>query len=634
VLYSKLPIPLKAYIVAHVALLPAVLWAASRTASWQPAVPDPWGTLPAWILILSACVAGTWKFRMPGISGIQSLVFAVVTLALLTNGVGAAVACAALGVLVTHSVKTGDHWWRLHWRREPVYRHVFNVSHCALVCGISGLAWDAAAGAVPAGVGGTLCRMVLFVGVYFLLNTGGVSVAIAMDRGAPALEVWREHCLFTAPGYFASAVASSLLWLAYATAGPGALILLPGYYLVFRGFAAYVGALRHAEEMTEKVQSLYEREEEANRRKDEFLAMLAHELRNPLTAISNCHYVLARAELPGAKAERNLDIIGRQTRHLKRLVDDLLDVSRITRGVVELRPELLDLRDILASALEPTEPMARLRGHTISVEVSDQPVPCHADPARTEQIFSNLLANAVKYTEPGGRIEVSLRSDDDRAVFRVRDTGIGIEAELLPHVFDLFVQADRSLARSQGGLGIGLTLVKTLVGMHGGTVEAQSAGKDLGSEFIVRLPLSTDEWEAAGSGTCEDGEDRGATVVVVEDNEDAADTLREMLDMWGYRPLVATTGPAGLALARKSTPDVVLLDIGLPDMDGYEIARTLRQESGSRVRLIALTGYGRAEDRDSARSAGFDHHLVKPVNPEELHSVLRRVLAGHVVHCS
>jgi PAS domain S-box-containing protein len=367
-----------------------------------------------------------------------------------------------------------------------------------------------------------------------------------------------------------------------------------------------------------------------SRRKDEFLAMLSHELRNPLSAILNAVYLLNLQGDENPIQQQARSIIARQVGHLARLVDDLLEISRITLGNIHLRKERLDLRGVIDRAVETHRPLIDRRKHKLGVTLPSDPVWLVADPTRLEQVVGNLLSNAVKYTEEGGSISLSLDAqDEDETVLRVRDTGIGIAPELLPCIFDLFTQADRSSDRSQGGLGIGLTLVKKLVGMHGGTVQAFSAGLGLGSEFTVCLPLPVTAIRPAEPravvGTSETlaGHSR---VLLVDDNVDAADSLAAWLELTGHDVRIAYSGPAALEVAVGYRPTIVLLDIGLPGMDGHEVARLLRQTPElENVWLIALTGYGQKADLHLSQEAGFDHHLVKPADPQTLKALLARL---------
>jgi signal transduction histidine kinase len=365
--------------------------------------------------------------------------------------------------------------------------------------------------------------------------------------------------------------------------------------------------------------------EENDRRKDEFLATLAHELRNPLAPIRNALGVLRLQRRDDPAVEQLGGMMERQVALMARLIDDLLDVSRITRGRVELRKELVDLARVAADALETARPLLQERGHQLETALPEEPVRLEADPARLAQVLANLLNNAAKYTEPGGRIRLAAEPRDGELVVRVRDNGIGVRPEMLPKIFNLFQQADRPPDRASDGLGIGLTLVKSLVELHGGRVSAHSAGPGRGSEFVVRLPLPARPGEgrpaarparAAGGGS-------GRRVLVVEDNADAADSLALLLRATGYEVRVVGDGPAALEAAPGFRPDVVLLDIGLPKMDGYEVARRLRRDPATGdVLLVALSGYGQDEDRRRSHAAGFDAHFVKPVELEKLQALL------------
>jgi signal transduction histidine kinase/ActR/RegA family two-component response regulator len=367
---------------------------------------------------------------------------------------------------------------------------------------------------------------------------------------------------------------------------------------------------------------------DADRRKDEFLAMLGHELRNPLGAVSNALHVLrAGGGAAVASGARMLDVIERQVRHLTRLVDDLLEVSRITRGEIALKKEPLDVRAVLVRAVETAQPWVDERGHRLALERPPQALALRGDPMRLEQVFSNLLHNAAKYTEPGGHIAVAVEREGDRAVVRVRDDGIGIVPELLPHVFELFTQGDRSLDRARGGLGIGLTLVQRIVELHGGTIEAKSEGRGRGTEVVVRLPLASEApllvaVEAAPPAADEKRQGK-PHLLVVEDQVDAAEGLAELMRMRGYTVEVALDGAAALAAAAARPPDVVLLDLGLPGLDGYAVAERLRRLPGLQAALVvALSGYGREEDRRRSQEAGIDDHLVKPVELDALDRTL------------
>ncbi len=370
---------------------------------------------------------------------------------------------------------------------------------------------------------------------------------------------------------------------------------------------------------------LYAELREADRLKDEFLAMLAHELRNPLAPIRNALHILKQPAVSGAVVQQARDMAERQVQHMARLLDDLLDMARISRGRIELRKEALDLRAVANRSVEAVRPLYEQRQHELTVSLPPEPVRVEADPTRLEQILTNLLNNAAKYTDPGGRVLLAVGREGAEAVLRVRDTGIGIAPDMLPRVFDLFVQAERRLDRAQGGVGIGLSLVRQLVGLHGGTIEAESRGLGQGSEFIVRLPALADDRGGR------EGQQRPSApaalpphrVLVVDDNVDAADSLAVLLRLAGQDVRVAYEGAQALALAQEFCPQAVFLDIGMPGMDGYEVCRRLRQQPGSAAALlVALTGWGQDEDRRRACEAGFDHHAVKPIEPEALRQLL------------
>jgi PAS domain S-box-containing protein len=359
---------------------------------------------------------------------------------------------------------------------------------------------------------------------------------------------------------------------------------------------------------------------DADRRKDEFLATLAHELRNPLAPISNAMHLLRRPD-GRRSADRMLEMIERQVRQMVRLVNDLMDVSRITRGKIGLDKAPVPLSEILASAIETSEPVIDAARHTFEVTMTDEVLVLHADKVRLTQVFANLLNNAAKYTDHGGQIWLDVRREDDCAVVSVRDNGIGIASADLPHVFDMFAQAHAPSDRHQGGLGIGLTMVRNLVAMHGGTVEAHSEGPGRGSEFIVRLPLRRQlppAREAPDARTAHGAAPLARRhVLVVDDNRDAADSLRLLLQGDGAEVEVRYDGPAALqALAQMAAPpDVLILDIGMPGMDGYAVARQVRQNPRLQgLRIIALTGWGQSVDRMRSHDNGIDHHLTKPVD--------------------
>jgi signal transduction histidine kinase/CheY-like chemotaxis protein len=369
---------------------------------------------------------------------------------------------------------------------------------------------------------------------------------------------------------------------------------------------------------------LYRETAEANRAKDVFLAMLSHELRNPLGAIANAVAVLDRGgESSSPKVTARLrQIINRQTQHLSRLVDDLLDVARATAGKITLERQPVDLGEAAAACIRSLHDSERTRRHRLSLRVES--VIVNADPTRLAQIITNIVDNALKFTPSGGTVEVDVLREGRHAVFRVRDTGIGIAPDMLPRVFELFTQAEQGAARSIGGLGIGLTLVRRLVEMHGGTVVAASEGHGRGAQFTVRLPVEVEVAAPQPVPAAAPSPDRRRTILIVEDNDDARESLRLLLESLGHRVLEARDGPEGLALAEKHEPEVALIDLGLPGPDGYEVAQTLRLRLGTEALLIAVTGYGHAEDRRRSKEAGFDEHLVKPVSQ----TLLSRLVHG------
>jgi PAS domain S-box-containing protein len=364
---------------------------------------------------------------------------------------------------------------------------------------------------------------------------------------------------------------------------------------------------------------------EADRRKDEFLAMLAHELRNPLAPLLNGLHLLRQSETPPEACARARDMMARQLRHLTHLVNDLLDVSRILRGKVQLRRERLDLARLARTTAEDRRPGLEQAGLALRLEAPETPVWVAGDETRLAQVLTNLLDNAAKFSDGGRHVTVRVRADAGRrqAVLSVRDEGIGIEAEVLPRLFNPFAQADRTLERSRGGLGLGLALVKGLTELHGGEVRAASEGPGRGAEFTVVLPLAPEPEALAARAVAPRPAARPRRVLVVEDNRDAADSLRLLLGLLGHEVRVAYTGPEGVEAAREWRPDTVVCDIGLPGLDGYGVARELRRgPATARARLLALTGYGHEDDRRRALEAGFDHHLVKPADPEELQRLL------------
>jgi two-component system CheB/CheR fusion protein len=364
---------------------------------------------------------------------------------------------------------------------------------------------------------------------------------------------------------------------------------------------------------------------QADRRKDEFLAMLSHELRNPLAPILNAIEVIERAG-PGDEPVRSAfqAVIARQVQHMKRLLDDLLDVSRVSQGKIDLRKQRVDLAGLLLQAVEVSRPIMLEKHQQLAMTLAQEPMPLEADPTRIVQVFANLINNAAKFTDMSGHISLTTRVRDGHALVSVRDDGVGMSADLIPRAFDLFVQEHRSSDRAQGGLGIGLTLVRTLVKMHGGSVTAVSDGPGRGSEFVVRLPLAGPVVVEAGRvAPAPPADGIPLRVLVVDDNVDAADALQYVLKLGGHRVRVAHDGPGAIAAAAAEPPELVLLDIGLPGMDGYQVAERLRLAGHDRAALVAISGYGQEEDLRRSRGAGFDHHLVKPVDG----AVLRKLIA-------
>ena len=371
---------------------------------------------------------------------------------------------------------------------------------------------------------------------------------------------------------------------------------------------------------------LYEEAKDADRRKDEFLATLAHELRNPLAPVRNAIEIVRTAGVDAKVAGKAFAVIDRQVDHMVRLVDDLLDLSRLMRGKIQLRPERVFLRDVIRRAIETARPLINLNGHELVVNLPKSPIELYADPVRLDQIISNLLNNAAKYTERGGVIRLIAKTRGQELVLKVRDTGIGIDPNLLPHLFDLFRQAESSLDRSNGGLGIGLTLVRSLVKMHGGRVDARSDGPGTGAEFVVCLPIHKKQGSAMEI-ICTDPERASNPhyrILVVDDNVDAAEMLSTLLQIDGHEVWAVHDGRAALDAAEIHRPDVILLDIGLPELNGYEVARSLRSlEAFRRTIIIAMTGFGQERDCQQSLEAGCDAHMTKPVAPQALRAFLR-----------
>jgi signal transduction histidine kinase len=383
---------------------------------------------------------------------------------------------------------------------------------------------------------------------------------------------------------------------------------------------------RRVTERTRDLESSEARLKEASRRKDEFLAVLAHELRNPLAPVRNAVELLKRNNLDPAKLQWAAELIDRQVRSFSHLIDDLMDVSRINQGRIELRREIVSLNDVLTDAIETVRPMVGESKQELAVLLPDRTLVVDGDRTRLAQVFTNLLNNASKYTDAGGRIEVAVTLEREGVVVTIRDNGIGIPPDRLESVFEMFSQVETAISRSRGGLGIGLSLTQKLVQMHGGAVRAHSEGTGLGSKFQVILPVS-----AAADGPVDAVEPQpvqlpvsdALRLLVVDDNVDAAETLAELLDTMGYQVRQAGDGEAALTACQAFDPHVVLLDIGLPGMNGYDVCRQMRRQRGGKARtMVAVTGWGQPEDLQRSKEAGFDRHLVKPMDFDALVAIL------------
>ena len=485
---------------------------------------------------------------------------------------------------------------------------------------------------------GAMTRDILWrAGVETQLCDSVRSVASELQRGAAALML-PEESIGVATQLLAVAVAQQAPWsdlpvlvltrqgadsadASLAVSALGNVTLLERPVRVATLVSTVRTALR-ARERQYQIRRQLEELRDADQRKDEFLATLGHELRNPLSPLLTSLELLKLASRDEPTVGRVVGVMQRQASHLVRLVDDLLEVSRITRGLIEVQRKPVELREILAAAVETSRPIIEASEHRLTVNVPDERLSVVGDSVRLTQVFANLLNNAAKYTDPGGSIDLTVRHAGDTALISVRDSGIGIEREHISSVFDMFTQVSRSDRRTQGGLGIGLTLVRSLVALHGGSVTASSEGQGRGSTFEVRLPLVKAEVPAQHESDTHKGFG-GCRVLVVDDNQDATETLQSLLETLGATVAAAGNGRDALAEFERFVPDVVLLDIGMPGMDGYEVARRIRAlPVGGSTPLIAVTGWGQQEDVKRCFEAGFDHHLVKPLDVDRLWEII------------
>jgi signal transduction histidine kinase len=366
--------------------------------------------------------------------------------------------------------------------------------------------------------------------------------------------------------------------------------------------------------------------QEADRRKNEFLAVLAHELRNPLAPLRAATEVMKRSSPPDAQSRTLYDIVGRQTEHMRRLVDDLLDVSRIATGKIKLSPERVSVAEAVATAVEAASPLIEDKGHRLEVSLPEEPLHVHADKLRLAQVITNVLLNAAKYTDPGGEIRLEVSSGGPQVVLRISDTGVGIPPEMLARVFEPFVQLEGALDRAEGGLGVGLALVKTLTELHGGHVEAHSAGKGQGSVFTLTWPALEPAPLPLEAPPSVESRPRSLRVLVADDNTDAAETLRLLLELSGHEVRTAQDGLTAITVAEQFRPSLALVDIGMPVLNGYDTCRQIRGHAwGRKLVLVALTGWGTEDDRKRAFAAGFDHHMVKPIDFAALDVLLANI---------
>jgi PAS domain S-box-containing protein len=399
------------------------------------------------------------------------------------------------------------------------------------------------------------------------------------------------------------------------------------YQPVRDGDGAVVGIFAQGHDVTEQVQAVHALQE-ADRRKDEFLATLAHELRNPLAPIRQAASLAKAPEVDGQRRTWALEVIERQSRQMALLLDDLLDVSRISRGHLQLRLQPVALGDVVAAALETARPLFDRKRHRVDVALPAAAVTLEADPLRLAQVLSNLLSNAAKYTNEGGHVQLRAAVEGDEVVISVRDDGIGLSEESQEHIFEMFSQVSPALDRAEGGLGIGLALSRGLVVLHGGRIEVHSGGLGQGSEFVVRLPVQEAHPAVPREEPADAMRAHAVSVLIADDNADARESLAALLEMSGHTVHVAPDGQQALALAERHRPDVAILDIGMPRLNGYEVAARIRaSEWGGRIRLIALTGWGQASDQERAREAGFDHHATKPLDLDRLQALIAPAVA-------
>jgi signal transduction histidine kinase/CheY-like chemotaxis protein len=392
--------------------------------------------------------------------------------------------------------------------------------------------------------------------------------------------------------------------------------------------ATLVSAIRVAHRARARqleIRDLLEDRDRALQMRDEFLAMLAHELRNPLAPMRNAVYLQKMLRIDDPLLEKTRDIFDRQVTNLSRMVDDLLDVARLERGKLQLQRQRVDLNAIVAAAVDSSMALAQVRHQRVDVRLTADSLFIDADPVRIEQLITNLLTNAAKFTPEGGDITVSSSREGEMALVSVQDNGAGLSEDMLTRIFNPFIQADRTLARSKGGLGLGLTIAHRLTELHGGTLQAISAGTNQGSTFTVRFPLLKKRWTDLSPRGSSDLPIQKRRVLVVEDNDDIRESLRMILDAWGHDVTVSDTGQKGLELIARMQPEIAFIDIGLPVLDGYQVARSIRASShpSCAMKLIAITGYGQPDDRERALQAGFDAHMLKPVDPLSLQTILQ-----------